>query len=185
MFFFSYVYSPTWKLSNNCTWRSWLIRENILKAARETPNLCVKISHVSRTWKLQVVYVKKPSYLLLEILNWSRYFYTQNSEKRPSLEFHLDWLEFCTFFYCVKKRNPYVKIFKKIYFLPVKIKIHTWKNPKMCPWKFWLPVKSCKIVCVKAIFCTWKNSKKGQKYVSRTIFIFTEKKNTLLVIVCS
>ena len=77
------------------------------------------------------------------------------------MEFHLDWLEFWTFFYCVKK-NPYVEIFKKIYFLSVEIKIHTWKNPKICPWKFWLPVKSYKIVCVKAIFCTWKNSQKGQ-----------------------
>ena len=93
------------------------------------------------------------------------------------MEFHLDWLEFWTFLYCVKKRNPYVKIFKKIYFLPVKIKIHTWKNPKICWWKILLPVKSCKILCVKAIFCTWKNSIKGQKYVSRTLLIFTGKKN--------
>ena len=92
------------------------------------------------------------------------------------MEFYLDWLEFWTFLYCVKKRNPYVKIFKKIYFLPVKIKIHTWKNPKICWWKILLPVKSCKILCVKAIFCTWKNSIKGQKYVSRTLLIFTGKK---------
>ena len=65
-----------WKFSNNSTWRSWPLRENILKAARETPNLCVKISHVSRTWKLQVVYVKKTLNLLLQISNWNRNFYT-------------------------------------------------------------------------------------------------------------
>ena len=77
-------------------------------------------------------------------------------------------------FFVREKRKLYVKIFKN---LPVKIKFYAWKIQKYAREKFWLYVKSCKKVCVKAIFCAWKKSKKGQKYVSRTLLIFTDKNN--------
>ena len=44
--------------------------------------------------------------------------------------------------------------------------------------KFRPYVKTCKKVCVKAIFCAWKNSKKGKKKVSRTLLVFTQEKKT-------
>ena len=125
---------------------------------------------------MQVVYVKKPVNLLLQISNWNRYFHKKIQKIVLARNFNSIGWNSGPFFIAWKKETLTWKFSKRSYFLPVKIKIHTWKNPKICPWKFWLPVKSCKIVCVKAIFCTWKNSKKGQKYVSRTLLIFTWKK---------
>ena len=43
-------------------------------------------------------------------------------------------------------------------------------------------VKNVEKVCVKAIFCAWKNSKKGQKNVSRTLFFFTYKKKHCVLV---
>ena len=61
-------------------------------------------------------------------------------------------------FLCVKEKKPYVKNFRNIDFLPVKIKIHAWKNPKMCPWnilttreKLQKSVRESDFLCVKKI----------------------------------
>ena len=125
------------------------------------------------------MYVKKTLNLLLQISNWNRNFYTYKTENRPTLEFHLDWLEFWTFFYCVKKRNPYVKIFKNIYFLPVKIKIHTWKNSKMCPWKIWtVREKLQKSVRESDFLYVKKLEKRTKNSFTHTFDFHVGKKNT-------
>ena len=61
-------------------------------------------------------------------------------------------------FLLLEKKKP-IQNFQKNIFSSRENKNPYVKKPKICPRKILLPVKSYKIVCAKAIFCTWKKAK--------------------------
>ena len=82
-------------------------------------------------------------------------------------------------FLCVKEKKPYVKVFRNIDFLPVKIKIHAWKNPKMCPWNILTAREKLQKSVRESDFLCVKNIKKRPKIRFTHTFDFHGKKNAI------
>ena len=79
-------------------------------------------------------------------------------KKKPSVKIFEKWS-----FPSREKKNPPVKKSEKV---SVKILDRPWKVRKKCAWK-----RLCH---------PWKKPKKGRKWLSRALLIFTEKKKTLV-----